>query len=89
MVGVSARAVADFSLVGDVRADDRRSGGHGLVGIDDGRQFLVFHFDRRGAIRGRIAVAGDTIATSCIWKHTFLSASTACTSPPSVGIQAS
>ena len=29
------------------------------------------------------------MATSCIWKQTFLSASTACTSPPSVGIQSS
>ena len=59
MVGMRARAVADFGLVGDIGADDRRIGSHGLVRVDDGRQFLVVHFDRRRAIRGRIAIAGD------------------------------
>ena len=59
MVGVGARAVADFGLVGDIGTDDRRIGGHGFVRIDDGRQFFVLHFDRRHAVRGRIAVAGN------------------------------
>jgi hypothetical protein len=59
VIGVSALAVADLRLVGDVLANDRRVRRHGLVRVDDRGQLLVVDFDRIRAIRRTITVAGD------------------------------
>ena len=59
VVGVGARAVADFGLVGDVFADDHRILVHGLFRVHDGRQLFVVHLHQRRAIGSGIAVAGQ------------------------------
>ena len=59
VVRVRARAVADFVLVGDVLANDRRVRRHRLLRVDDRRQLLVVDLHQRGAVGRGVAVGGD------------------------------
>ena len=59
VIRMGARAVADFFLVGDVLADDRRVLVHRLFRVDDGGQLFVIDFHQRCAVGSGIAVGGQ------------------------------
>ena len=59
VVVVLAGAVRARGLAGEVLAQHRRVGLHGLERIDDDGQLLVLHLDGLHAVGRRVAVLGD------------------------------
>jgi len=72
MIGMSARAVPHFFLVGDILADHGRIGRQRLLRVDDGRQLLVLDFDQGCAIVGGVAVGRQHHGDLLILKADFL-----------------